>query len=276
MVHLFEKKPKTIDNPYGMEEVKDKEVFKQGPCVIVILAKTYLLSNLNGAMKLVSNLVNPDIDELYNPDRRVFGLGPSEMETTPYTEDYTFLKDEPNHDEISNFVDTYIMPLISKNGKRISVDEAMNNMRNINIVTYCNGSLIYGIMEIVLAIRMRVLNYTEEEIDLIISQICLAAVSGDLEFNKTRAATCLFTDKNDTTDEGLKESIKKYNNYYRYIVDGDGKHDLTKYMINDPKLSSAIKGFLNRALNAPAPLDKEHVILDQEDPLVLKMNKSGS
>ena len=31
------------------------------------------------------------------------------------------------------------------------------------------------------------------------------------------------------------------NNYYRYIVDGDGRHEFKKYMQDDPKLSSAIK-----------------------------------
>lgn len=275
MVHLFEKKPITADNTYGIEEINDPDVFKKGPCIIIALAKTWHLSNINGAMRLVSNLVNPNIDEQYNPDRRVFGIASGEMEASTYTDDCSFSKDEPNDADVSEFVDTYLVPLVSKNGKKISVDEAMNNMRNVNFVTFCNGSLIYGIMEIALAIKMRVLCYTEEEINLILSQASLAAVSGDIEFNRTRAATLLFTDKNDTTDEGLKESMVECNNYYRYIVDGDGRHEFKKYMQDDPKLSSAIKTFLNKALDMKAPLDREHLILDFEDPLVLKMNKSG-
>lgn len=275
MIHLFEKKPKTIDNKYGIEEVSDKDVFKKGPCIIVILAKTWFLSSINGAMKLVANLVNPDIDENYNPDKRIFGIASGEMEPILYSDDMCFSEDEPKHDHMSDFVDTYLVPLVSNNGKKIDVDEAMRNMRNINFITYCNGSMIYGVIEIVLAIKMRILCYTEEEIKLILSQMCLAAVSGDIEFNNTRATTLLFTDKNDSIDEGLKESMQKCDGYYRFIVDGDGKHDFTKYLQDDPKLSSAIKGYLNRALVAQAPIDKEHLILD-DNPLALKMTKRST
>ncbi len=75
MVHIFEKKPIAYSNEYGIEEITNQDVFKNGPCVIVILAQAWFLSSVNGAMRLVSNFVNPDIDGCYDSNKRILGLG---------------------------------------------------------------------------------------------------------------------------------------------------------------------------------------------------------
>ena len=268
MVHIFEKKPIAYSNEYGIEEITNQDVFKNGPCVIVILAQAWFLSSVNGAMRLVSNFVNPDIDDFYDSNKRIMGLGFGDIGIGAFFgECGEFSETTPTDDELEEFVNTYFVPLVSSNHKKMDMITAMKNIRNINFVTYCDGSKIFKRMEELFNNKMKEIGYSNEEIKQILSQICLAAVSGSsLE---TKATTILFGDKNDRScnfKSQLAESDDSFinhDNYYEFVIDGDGDHDFRKYMKKDEKLSSAIKMFLNKALeDSCGPIVSEPFLMD--------------
>lgn len=259
MAILYEKKPREFINDYGIEEITDENVFMKGPSVIVILAMTWFLSNVNGAMRLVADLVNPNIDNIYDPNKRIFGMGFGN-----YAEEYEgFTTLTPEEDELEKFVIKYFLPLIISDGKRIALVDAMKNVRNINVITYCNGAKYYKIMENIFEKKMKELSYSNEEIKMILSQICLAAVSGNsLKNGQTKATTMTFGDINDKYFElpfKQGECTENYEligsqNQFAFIVNGNGVHDFTKYMKTDETISKAIKSFINDALDSSIPL----------------------
>lgn len=75
MIHVFEKVCKTDLNRYWIKEIVNENPLISGPCVITILPSAPHISHINGALRQVANLVNPDIDTNYDPDRRLLGLG---------------------------------------------------------------------------------------------------------------------------------------------------------------------------------------------------------
>ena len=278
MVHLYEKKPKTYDNKYGIEEISKEDTFKEGPCVIVLLAQTYFLSNVNGGMKLVSNLVNQDIDSKYNPYKRIFGVGFGDISFTGINEDsISFTESTPDDEELNGFVDKYFLPLVSYNNSKIDKSIAMKNVRNVNFLTYCDGIQIYKKIENLLSHKMQYLGYTTEEIKQILSQICLAAVSTDKTKDSIYATTIMFNDKNDSSINGnLKEEESNnlfvlIDGFINFVIDADGKHDFNKYMKDDFNISSAIKSFLNAVLDNSfvnknvVPIDLKSIIMNIQD-----------
>ena len=259
MVHIYEKKPITYDNEYGIEEITNQDVFKNGPCVIVILGQTCFLSSVNGAMRLVTNLINQNIDDSYEPNKRVFGLGFGNLGIGSFFGEYgEFSESSPTDDELEEFVNTYFLPLVSINNDRIDTMNAMKNIRNINFVTYCDGTKVFKKIEELLENEMKNLGYSNEEIKQILSQVCLAAISGSTIQGDIKATSLLFGDKNDRSFNGgsqLSESKNPFierDNYFEFVVDGDGNHDFRKYMRDDLRLSSLIKMFLNKALENSA------------------------
>lgn len=285
MAVLYEKKPIELINEFGIEEITDENIFKKGPSVIVILAMTWFLSNVNGAMRLVANLVNPDIDNTYNPNKRIFGLGFGN-----YTEEYEgFTAFTPEDDELEKFVAKYFLPLVTSNGMRIELLDAMKNVRNINVITYCAATQYFKTIENIFERKMQELAYPKEEIKMILSQICLASVSGNaLKHEQAKATTMVFGDINDKyfelpfkSIEGIENyALIDYQNQFYFIFNGNGGHDFTEYMQKDKLISEAIKLFINDALDssicncnhdACIPLDIDSISRD----ILEKLNKDG-
>lgn len=167
-------------------------------------------------MRIVANLVNPNINEIYDQYRRIFSLSFGDISLGGFLNaDMTFSESNPTDAELTEFIDTYFIPLISNNNSKINTINAMKNIRNINFITYCDGAKIYKRIEEILEKRMPELRYTTEEIDLILSQISLAAVSSNTIENGTKATTLLFNYRNDTFIPINSESfiIDIINNY---------------------------------------------------------------
>lgn len=267
MVHIYEKTCKTETNPYGIIERQEKNIFKT-PCIITIIAGPIFLKNINGSLRQVANLVNPDIDNYYDGNRKILGLGFGD-----YKPDYgRFTRITPTEEELEDFMQKYFYPLIEKNKTKIDVLEAMKNMRNITFVTYCNGALVFKKIETKLEQKMQSLGYTNSEISLILSQICLAAVSGNVIKRKgTKALSITFGDvldldfeKNKEIFSSNKEIIDRgfidYTSSIGYGVVGDGEHSFKRHMTEDPILSEKIKIFLNTSLDNAIYNQKEDII----------------
>ena len=271
MINIFEKVCKTEETPYGIKKVDDDvDLFKKGPCIITILPCPRNVKDINGSLRQVANLVNPDIDTNYDPDRRILGIGYGDLIKSPI-ERFTRLR--PTDEEVDDFIDTYLFSLYTRNGSKLDVLDAMKNFRNITVVTYCDGSRRFDSIEQGLKRKLAFIGYTDADIRLILSQICMAAVSGDFLTQKGSSTLALaFGDVNDpdydSSSEKVKEGINEagsgfinYGDTLGYAVSGDGKHEFKKHMSEDPVLSEKIGLFLNVSLDN-AIENKSNIILN--------------
>lgn len=260
MVHLYEKVGRTIDNEYGIREVIEENPFEKGPCIITVLAVTFTLKDINGAIRQVAQLVNPEIDNNYNLDRRVFGLGFGEYDL----EKEMFSGFCGGVDQLQAFVKKYFSPLFIKDNQRIECLEAMKNIRNINFVTYCNGTENFKIIEYLLKQEMIRVGYSNDEISLIMSQICLAAISGNvMRKSETSSLTVTFGDIKDRyfragIPSSKRKKITDKADYQGFINDGssiaftmlgNGNHSFKRHMTGDDILSPMISCFLNTSVD---------------------------
>ena len=256
MVHIYEKVCKTDDNQFGIVEISDENPLTKGPCIITILAMPMFLKNINGSLRQVAELVNPDIDFNYDPDRRILGLGFGD-----YSEQYgRFSKMLPSQEELEEFLIKYFYPLFIENNNKIDVLEAMKRFRNITFLTYCNGAKVFKSIEDRIKEKMKEVGYTDSEIGMVFSQVCLVAISGDVINRKgTSALAISFGDVNDSDYERNEETISSINNlgvgYINYdssigfAVANDGEHSFKRHMTGDPVLSSRISAFLNKSID---------------------------
>ena len=79
------------------------------------------------------------------------------------------------------------------------------NFRNINFVTYCDGTKVFKKIEELLENKMEKLEYSSEEIKQILSQVCLAAISGSSLQGHIKATSLLLGDKNDHSFNGYSQ-----------------------------------------------------------------------
>lgn len=256
MVHIYEKVCKTEDNKYGIREITNENSILNGPCIITILAMPTFLKNINGSLRQVANLVNPDIDTNYDPDRRILGLGFGD-----YNEKYCrFSRNSPLEEELEEFLNKYFYPLFIENNEKIDVLQAMKNFRNVSFLTFCNGAETFKKIEYKLKDKMKEIGYTASDIETILSQVCLAAISGKyIKIHGTSALCFSFGDVNDIDYEGNKgiiDSINEmgqgyitYDSVIGYAVASDGEHSMKKHMSENTILSSKIATFLNTSLD---------------------------
>lgn len=264
MVHIYEKVCKTADNIYGIIERNEPDIFKNEPCIITIMAVTIFLRDINGAMRQVAELINPDIDSCYDPERRIFGLGFGEY----YEETGRFSRCKGMEDELKDFVEKYFLPLFIQDNHRIHYLEAMKNFQNINFVTYCDGTKTFNIIEDLLKQEMKKVGYSDNEMSLILSQICLGAISGNVLRRDGISTSALAVTFGDLSDENFGYSFGMTRDKRKAVFNqpghqgfinqdssiafarcGNDNHSFKRHMTGDNILSPMIKCFLDTSLN---------------------------
>ena len=256
MIYIYEKVCKTNENPYGIKQIKNENPFKKGPCVVMIIAVPKHLRDINGSLRQTAQIVNPDIDTNYDKNKRILGLGFGNF----YEGSETFSQKAPNNEETEEFIDKYFVSLFTEKGKKINVLEAMKNFRNLTFIAYCNGARTFVDIENCLYKKLKEYNYTEIEINMILSQICLAAISGNVIQHKgSRTLALSFGDINDDKYDGCyNSSFKIINNRKAFVNCGttltlatshSKDHSLYRYMTGDYILSPRISSFINTSLN---------------------------
>lgn len=255
MIHLYEKVCKTKDNKYGIVENNSNNPFLEGPCLITILAAPLSLKEVNGAMSQIAKLINPNIDTFYDKDKRIFGLGFGNY----YSSDDRFSKIYPDDEWIDDFLNKYFYPLFLNNNNKIDPLLAMKNFRNITFLTYCGGTRLFLNLEKKIKSKMSDVGYSDTEIKLILSQICLAAISGNALYEtNTSVLAVTFGDINDyyygsnrKMLEGINslgEGFLKYPSSIGFAINGNGDHKFKTHIIENKSLSSKITCFLNMSI----------------------------
>ena len=217
----------------------------------------------------------------------------------------TLNDDTMNPRYIKKIFDTAFLPRISDtDGKRISTEEAMQNIRKLNIVAHCHGAYTFLKLEEMMTAKMKELGYTKQEQQQIQKQLLCVAHVPYCPLGISKSTLISFCSAQD-------DRVSHYNNFHTEIVklntQGEMKlsyfpekqgnvficsslgenveqHDFIGYAINQKGLSNEGKAIL--ALSGKAivngvrgsiknePLaDTETLICGQDDNLKKIFNK---
>lgn len=170
-----------------------------------------------------------------------------------------------------SIAEEYFKPLISENGAKLDLKQAKKNMRNITIMTYCDGTLVYYDLEAKLVNIMESLGYTEKEIKAILAELAVIAVLTMHDTANSLATTFQLVDVNDaeiferatpslieSLDRQLTNhdflSIGKHNGLYYFK--GKGEHSIKSFFHDDYLPQSVFAAIVSQCLTRS--IDKHH------------------
>ncbi len=265
MYKLYERVPKTKQYMYGSRLIdSDRNPFLDGPCLLCISAQhdNAMASKSNfgitkEGMKMARLRVRGQKNAGFS--LKDFPVRFLSLELDKKDEDKKMTSEE----RIDAFVTQYLLPLIAKDGQRIDCIQAMKNMRNVNMMSYCDGTLLVQDIERNLINKMQDLEYTDEECKEIQSQMCMFPISTD-RLTGTQKSTCIsFKDINDTevndnvtleerqkvSESTIGESIFEYSsNEMAYLFNGGGDHSLKRYTRVGIAMPVCLSSALSKAL----------------------------
>lgn len=190
MYILFKKVPKSIENKKGSRKIEENENPFESPCLLCLSAQD-MDKQVFGITKHYMSIAGIRVrnDKSAKFDLRDF---PVNFLSIKYQRDE---KEETEEKAADKFVDKYFIPLL-ENSK--TQEEKMKKFRNINIMSYCNGTqravdIISNLRE-----KMEKRGYSNEEINSIVSQISLITLSTEISYIQTGATCVDFHDTKDT------------------------------------------------------------------------------
>ena len=265
MYQLYERVEKSKEYMHGSKPIEsDRNPFQEGPCLLCISAQ---VDNSLGwksnfgitkqGMKMARMRVRGEQNAgFYLKDFPVKFLS---MQLDKKDEEQSMTSQE----RIEAFTNRYLFPLISKDGQKIDPVQAMRNMRNVNIMSYCDGTLKVQAIERILMSKMEEIGYTAEECAQIQSQMCMFPISTDRLSGNQKSICISFKDINDgevsdnvTLEERatakqsqIGESVFRYSDTETaYLFDGDGEHNLKKYTKSGTAVPVCLSSVISKAL----------------------------
>ena len=97
--------------------------------------------------------------------------------------------------------------ILDDNGKRLKFDEALKNIRRVNIVSHCHGGYVAMVLETMMNKRMEELGYSLNERDKITQQLLILGYNPDCPYVVSKAKFIGIVSSQDRSN--------RYNNYMR-------------------------------------------------------------
>lgn len=269
MIELYEKKQKTSENPYGSQKVTfGNNPFMRGPVLLCIGDDPSSRSVAKNTTNYLANVLRLRTQEADNAS--------ISMENFPINLVSYHSVLPSNHSkkqEIEDFVDQYLGPLVHNNFAKIHPTRAMKNMRNVNIATFGNGAFEANRIEDQLLDLLTRVGYSEEETRQILSQVFAIFIGAPkVKFNE-QFTSVSFTDLEDSTIDRsaehpallkifrdklkydpLHEEFRSINpNFFEYCRrDETTKHTLEDYYSKGKAFPVIISSVMYRGLNNSA------------------------
>lgn len=269
MIELYEKKQKTSENPYGSQKVTfGNNPFIQGPVLLCIGDDPTSRSIAKNTTNYFANILRLRTQEADNAS--------ISMENFPIklvTYHSVLPKNHSKKQEIADFVEQYLGPLVHNNFAKIHPTRAMKNMRNVNIATFGEGALEANKIEDELNDLLQRVGYSREEISQILSQVFAIYIGAPIVKFNEQFTSVSFTDLEDSkVDRSLenpalfkvfKDKLKYDNlheefrtinpNFFEYCRRDDTvKHTLEDYCSKGKAFPVIISSVLYRGLNNAA------------------------
>lgn len=284
MYNFYRKVEKISENDHGLELVENGNPFEQ-PSFLSMLAINTKLRDTNGAISRILELSGvrfPNGEENISIGEvpvNFMGLAYSEVsgDGDIFNKMATLDNLVRIDDDTRNFVLKYMLPLVSNNGQKKDINECLRNMRNINIMCFCDAIFPIRSMSLVLTEEMKKLNFTAEEIDYILSQVCIFPIGTEAPCINTSISDIKFTtvfmldiqDSFGITDEKTLQDIFNSNSEVLYLtsnafvlppekvcknsrmllVHDDGNHDLKSFILKGKAFPAIVIKFINAILN---------------------------
>ncbi|MBE5822387.1 MAG: hypothetical protein E7311_07385 [Clostridiales bacterium] len=261
MYNLYEKIPKSKEYPYGVKKIEEgSNPFLEGPCLLSIAAVNLDKSIFGVAkegMKMARMRVRDDKNAGFTLEDFPVKFLSIKMEKSPETQE---LKE---NEILERFVSKYMEPLVINDGEKIDIETAMKRMRNVNIMSYCDGTVKVQEIENILINRMKEVGYTEDEIKQIQSQMCMFPIATNRIDGKQKSTCISFHDINDlevndniTQEEretveasNIGETMVRYSeNEGAYLYNGSGTHNLKKFQLEGKAMSACLTSVITKAL----------------------------
>lgn len=258
MITVFKKIEKNKENLLGIKEIQNVSELEK-PFLLCISAQDMVDKSVYGIVKIGAQSARVNTNEEMASGFRIDEF-PVDFLGVKFKKD----KDTKKEKEL---LDMLIIPYLF-NSEDKSVDYLEKRARNINIMTYCDGTLDYIRLEKLLVERLEQLGYSREYVERIVSQISLTAIGTIVDTSELIATTMKFVDvnddeiSNDRTYEIKKELNEKRkkstcvketkSNDITYYYDGSGEHELREYLTDGvlvkPVLCSVVSYFLNKSI----------------------------
>ena len=265
MYKLYEKVPKTKKYMYGSRPIdSDETPFLEGPCLLCISAQydfTGASKSNFGVTKEGMKMARVRVRNHKNAGFSLidFPVKFLSLELDEKDEDEKMTSDE----RVDAFVTKHLLPLITNNGQKIDCLKAMKNMRNVNMMSYCDGTTLVQAIEKSLISKMQELGYTDEECEKIQSQMCMFPISTNRLSGRQKSTCVSFKDINDVevndnvtpeeiqavSDSSIGEGVFSYSdNEVALLFSGNGKHHLKKYTYLDTPMTVCLSSAVTKAL----------------------------
>ena len=247
MLNLYKKVEKTNENMQG-SILLDECPFDK-PCLLAVSAQD-MPKSVFGITKIAMRMARL---------RTRNNLG-ERYDLSNFPVSFLAIRNEINiTQKIKEFVDNYVSKILI--GSR---EEVKRNLRNINILAYCDG--VHRVKRILEEIENKLIENGFDNVNELMSQISLITLSTEVDLSDVKATVIDFHDINDTeavinpnniTDEmidslnGEKETIiVESKTKASYLFDGSGSHDLKQYFTDCVALSPSISKVISNVLKS--------------------------
>lgn len=256
MISIYKKCEKALSNPSGIKRVDVQELNK--PFLLCLSAQDFMDKSVFGTIREGAHAAR-----LYTTQELAGGF---KINNCPV--DFLGLKfksDEKYQYNYEEIVDEFLWPYLIQNG--VDLESLKKTAKKMNFMTYCDGTMTYGKIENRLEEKLNELDFKEEDIRDILSNLSLVAIGTMVNTKGFKTTTASFVDVNDSEifseyTDGYNELLSRYGkkslygkngkNSVTYIYKGTGNHSLKEYLADNrivkPALSSIVSYFLEKSL----------------------------
>ena len=197
MISIYKKCEKSIENPYGIIELKELE----RPFLMCISAQGQMDKSVFGIIKEGARAARVRTSDEYAAGYKIDEM-PVDFLGIKYTSET--LKDKKNNELVNDF----LLPFLLKDN---DINNIKKRARMMNFFTYCNGTQIYATFEKRLKDKLIENGISEKDVNDILSQIGVISIASEVDTTKIMANTILFKDANDgeVMDQTSRIALKR-------------------------------------------------------------------
>lgn len=255
MFTIYQKCEKSIDNPYGIIEIKEPEHLDK-PFLLCLAAQETNKKSVFGVIREGAQAAR------VRTSKELAGGFKIDEVPAAFLGIYHDKKENTKTDLLNDF----IYPYLKKGNDVLGM---MKRARMMNFFTYCDATRVYVNLEERLKERLKEDGFNEQDIKSILSQIGVISIASKVDISKLYANTILFKDCNDREvyDYNSKKALKQMEhisreaiignlnsdgNLHTYIYNGSGEHELKEYLkdvnIVKSSLCAAVSTFLENSI----------------------------
>lgn len=282
-LYLYEKVPKSISFPNGVEKIEPNNFLLEQPIFLCVSAQDDPKS-VFGITKYCMNVMGLHVRE-NNPNGYALEDFPASFCSIRLEKDNEGGA-ETKEDQLQLFYDDYLKDIVEENEQKIDTDELAKRFRMINLLGYCDGNERIGEIINCLKNNMGRVGYTDKEIDYAVSQIGLVTLATERNTSKFGCTVVDFHEYRDMevsnqcihqeTQQAVigtskKEGYKRINDRrVEYLMDVEDAHEMKHYYYDGTATPAIFRKVLSNLL-----ISSIKTADDEFEPLTVEQAMDG-